>query len=505
MARFHKSRRYNSGNSIRTRSRVLTGGRRLGEPPPFYFYMNTREFRLFWIREIGVDRLEASLGAAVDAASLFPTLLAAAHPHGSSEEQETQRAIVRRLCDRILDFEGTAWPLELHLPYWQPPEWRNRFALLDSLQFVHHSGRIEARQPAGEWERHAGALVALGAPWRADLHFDFPCTTPLERLCVTRLFAAFELGPPPAGAKCTFRVGIDARRGEVLRRGPAEFAPNYFSVYVKLAQALQNMLRIWIPFFYFQDEARTRNAVLGRPVLGYGCSWPASGRRPTEFTYDTFDRESMALAARIGRPRMALAMRQVFTAARAMAPSDPTRPWAGYEPRRVKNALATLAQKVPFQRLLRNDDLVVSAFVDLALRIRAASSDRVRAEAAWNCVRRVQHALRHAVRDLDLSPIALVLVFECVAALDRALGGNLQIDVSAESILDGGEHLLHRKAGELRPPDHANRRTSRSPNLGIRRAKENHRATPAERREVGDAGIISDVERSSGDPIAESS
>jgi hypothetical protein len=79
---------------------------------------------------------------------------------------------------------------------------------------------------------------------------------------------------------------------------PVERSLNYKEAYAELSVAVQQALRLWIPFLYFRDLARYDTPATACPLIVYRCTLPFRSKARNEFAYDIMSSESVAVARR---------------------------------------------------------------------------------------------------------------------------------------------------------------------------------------------------------------
>jgi hypothetical protein len=261
---------------------------------------------------------------------------------------------------------------------------------------------------------------------------------------------------------------------------PPERDPLYFRTWQRTSVALQKALRQWIPDLYFRDITRFEDRDTAYQLIVYAASRPYYGQARTEFTFDMADPGALPAALRsIGHATQGVLM-PVEQRLRVGRRPDVAR---HYMPVWYQDILIAVKKKPKIlMRILADEARLINAVIDLGTSRDAASVSRFLRVAA--AVLRI--FLGEDMRQLIpmLLDVAAQVLTEILAERNRPPGG-------LDNLLDTGTFHDHHAPA------------ARRPDRRVRDEKDRNNRRPNGGSQVGDAGIVADINPGGGEPASE--
>jgi hypothetical protein len=438
-------------------------------------YANSEQVLFCWLRESAPGRLECDLGLPVErsdvalaALGLHPlqhppavapvklsqviaalssedafralpewarkSLSALLGPVHSDEQAAAAKAhcdIVLAAADRALSTAPASSCCELHLPYIARRGWPSRFEILDRASFRFAQGRVAPSSLAAPPDAHAynAVLLAAGAMSAAagvELRHSFTSNLPPSVLApLLDLAFGSHVQCTAAPGDATISQSLAPAALAAWRRAPGEKSPAYFPVHAAVSVALQNAFRRWIPLLWLNDPARWEDTGATQAILAYAASRPFPGRRRTDFTWDLLSPDWVYGAFRLARRGLNArlrSMRQAVLNAGKMSLAEE------YRPAHSKEILARVRkQKKAVRDIFAAEGEIVNHVLQFGVTLRTADSAFELAHEAPEFAAGLATRLRRVSKDVDLTPLATMVMMEAANALHAALGGENQL------------------------------------------------------------------------------
>lgn len=234
----------------------------------------------------------------------------------------------------------------------------------------------------------------------------------------------------PKGAimEATLSLSVPGSYASAWLTTPAEKEAAYFPAFSAMSVAVQQAMRRWLPWVYFEDLDRYGNLAAAMPLVVYQATLPCSGEPKDHFTYDFMDSGFPTLHRPSTEQRLAGELSRV-EALLIAAGKERT---AEYYERREAGAILQRVARFPHQyrSLLAADAFLVDALVTLAARGRAfrstAEKNPVRAvsllsQFAGRFVNAFHGRLRRLYGGEDFACFGPLLLLEATAALHNAV------------------------------------------------------------------------------------
>lgn len=301
--------------------------------------------------------------------------------------------------------------IELHLPFTDRRQWSSRLETLAEARIeTTPDGRLLAYTLWAEDERARqglarSAMQLCGAfilqPERRDAQCDL-CWTHQRRMGAVQ--ARLELAPLllaygfdeavrwlepllPEIEQIEAEMSLSAPGVMVAAwlDAPIERSADFRPVYTEMSAAVQQALRLWLPFAYFRDPARYDTLGTAYPLVVYRCTLPYRSKAGSDFAYDIMSAESVALARRSTGMALAAELARIEQLLLAAGKPQTAR---FYRPSRRDIVLASVERSPRlFHSLLVADAQFVDHLVRLGVR-------------AGGLRRAMQHEPQRAVREL---------------------------------------------------------------------------------------------------------
>jgi hypothetical protein len=438
---------------------------------------NTAQLLFCWLRETAPGHLECDLGLPLERADL-PLAMLGLHPSQQRAAttdaltlDQVARALSSKACFRALpewarkrlsvmfgpvssDEQAPAVqrhlehvvaaaehalavaPLnarvEVHMPYFSRRAWPDRFDILQRESFSLRDGRVlpsSTTDNSAELNSYNARLLAAGA-MRADatieLRHSFGCAIPAAA-AATLLAAAFG-SDAPSGSQWGEVTVSETLRNSALsawRRAPIEKSPAYFPAHAAVSVALQHAFRRWLAWLWLSDPARWENVDGTQAVLAYAASRPFPGRRRTDFTWDVLSPDWVYGAFRSSRRALTMKLRSVRQAMLCAGRRDLAEQ---YKPSLSKAILTRVRkQKKTVRNLFACEGEVVDHVLQFGLILRNAEDEFQLGHQAADFADGLATRLRRMSTEMDLTPLATMVMLQASNALHTALGGENQL------------------------------------------------------------------------------
>lgn len=264
--------------------------------------------------------------------------------------------------------------------------------------------------------------------------------------------------------------------GEPWATVPAERAAVYFRCWQRVSVALQNALREWIPEIYFRDESHFDDREEAYQVVAYAASQTFRGQARTEFTYDVADRATVEAALRNTGRRLQAVLAAIEPRLRQSGRLALSRRYAPVWYIDILRAVKKRNQRLI--ALLACEAKVIDAVIDLGTARDAAAVERFE---------RIANAALRNVAGVDCRELILRVIEES----SRVLKEQHRATRGRDGFIDG--RILN---------DH-HARTAGSPDCGIGGEKDRDDRCSDRGSQVANTGIVSDVDRSRGEPTGQ--
>ena len=438
---------------------------------------NTAQLLFCWIRETAPGHLECDLGTPIERAEL-PLAILGLHPRQqrcstgpavtlesvsrafsskqafdqlpdwarkrlrilfgslSSDEQAAaanqQLEVVLAAASRALASAPVNAKVEIHLPYISRRGWPNRFDILEAAMFQLCDGRVlpsTVTASVVELNSYNARLLAAGAmrpDAAAGLRHSFACA--LSAQVGAPLLAAVFGSDAPAGSpwgEVIVSQSLARTAMKAWRRAPIERSPAYFPVHAAVSVALQNAFRRWLTWLWLSDPAHWENVEATQAILAYAASKPFPGRRRTDFTWDLLSTEWIFGAFRSSQRGLTTKLRCMQ---QAMLNAGRTDLAEAYKPATAKAILTRVRkQRKSVRDFFAAEGEIVNHVLEFGLSLRNADSEFQLGHDAAEFAKGVDTRLRRMSNDMDLTPLATMVMVEATNALHTALGGENEL------------------------------------------------------------------------------
>ncbi|HCE01112.1 MAG TPA: hypothetical protein DER07_08730, partial [Armatimonadetes bacterium] len=116
-----------------------------------------------------------------------------------------------------------------------------------------------------------------------------PAVIQTPYLRVLEAYGLRDVALPSKPCTATLHLRLDGRCVEAWMNTPAPGSPEYLPEMSRLAGAVQQMARQWLPALYLaRIETYSRPSAV-HPLLAWSCSPPCSGPRKKDLSYDFMD------------------------------------------------------------------------------------------------------------------------------------------------------------------------------------------------------------------------
>jgi hypothetical protein len=259
---------------------------------------------------------------------------------------------------------------------------------------------------------------------------------------------------------------------------PGERDPNYFWTWQRVSLALQRWMRDRLAEDYFRDAGIFEDRAASYPVIVYQASRLCHGRPRTEFTYDLRDYPECYATLESAWKLTGRAIQAVLSRIeRRLCEAGMTELAHRYAPVWHQDVLVAVKKKPQsYVDLLVAESAVINATIDLGTERSAAAAHRFA---------RTAHLNLRKLYGMDLQVLGHSVLQEATRMLAQNQAG-------------GVEDLRDR-----RPLQNGNVRATGSPDAGIGGKEDGDDGRAHSGCEVGDAGVVTDVNAGAGDPAGQ--
>lgn len=274
------------------------------------------------------------------------------------------------------------------------------------------------------------------------------------------------------------QAATDALTDPHWNAAPGERDSNYFWTWQRVSLALQRWMRDGIARIYFEDLARYEDRPAAYPVIVYQASRLCHGRPRTEFTYDLRDYPECCTTLESAWKLTGRAIQAVLgRIERRLCDDGRTELAHRYAPVWHQDVLMAVKKKPQaYVDMLVAEAAVINAVIDLGTE---------RSEAMARRFARTAHLNLRKLYGMDLQPLGSSALAEASRVLAQNLAG-------------GVENLRDR-----RPLQNGNVRATGSPDAGIGGKEDGDDGRAHSGCQVGDPGVVADVNASGGDPASQ--
>ncbi|HEY3738815.1 MAG TPA: hypothetical protein VGL53_03175 [Bryobacteraceae bacterium] len=448
--------------------------------------MNTI-FHLNWLRESASSHLEADLGTSVRADQLEVAIVGLlpeqqpgrawgpvkfsdiAHPErlpqwarrrvtnffGADPSQQAL-TVVEGFCNRIRDNAWNVAETDLFLPYFNRREWSMRFSRFPEIGFTRtaHGLVAEGVQPYSIQEialRTAAAAFTRTQP-KSGIHFriDNPLIAPWRTLLLERY--GIEM---PADAPALESLTVDAPGSllEAWQNTPRERHCHYYSVFSRLALAVQNSLRRWTLAAFVVGADELANFEASGDVIVYAATRPHAEKKANDFSYDVLDAELMNFAFSRASRRLEPLLKTASDELLALGRHEDARQFVRRDVRLYAPRLADRARRRHRVRaMLVSEGVLIYSMIRFANRLKSFDTARSVTVAAEDLARDfVDRTRRLFFFAPNPEEFGTILFLEASNAIATAMGAEQSLDVACSTI-DGGHYRSLRKMAESPMP-----------------------------------------------------
>jgi hypothetical protein len=426
-------------------------------------------FILHWLREPALGVLQGGPPAEIGS---DPYRLAAAIGAAGDLPSETAEALARKLLSKAVDAADRRpepGAIEVQFPFLSRKNWKKRAEMAAGYEpHIDEDGRIIFESPEiSRLETDLRNALAAGLPGAAR-HFSFTFTdrrslTPLQAsVWLPILLAGYGFpeneiasvltGIPGESVEAALTLSLPGECGAAWLSAPDERDPNFFEIYVKMAKAVQSVLRRWLPYVLLRDAANYGDHSMGFPLIVYGATRPYRGRPRSTFTFDILNTELVDLFFRLAaRDLEAVAPRIAASLVSAGHPEIARL----YGHGRIKSIVESVQrQRRSVNNLLVADTILIEALVKLgcdgnAIGEAASKDPRQAVRASSNACDRLLRAWNPKLRRIygpeDFRPFGSLLLMEATRGLnpDARLHATAAIRTGAGTrvLVNGGQSL----------------------------------------------------------------
>ena len=283
------------------------------------------------------------------------------------------------------------------------------------------------------------------------------------------------------------RAAITTLSDPRWRGAPTERDPGYFRVWQRVSLALQRSLRAGVANVYFKDVASFEDRHAAYPVIVYQASRLCHGRPRTEFTYDLRDypecRTTLAASWKLTGRAIQAVLRHIEL---RLTEAGMTELAHLYAPVWHQDVLVAVMKKPkPYVDLLMAESAVINAVIDLGTE---------RSVEAANRFGKTVHLNLRKLYGADLQALGVVALEEAarVLSLSQSLSPSLSQSLSHAG---RGSDLLD--TGIL---EHDDMRATGSPHTRIAGEEDGDDGRTDGGGQMGDAGVVADVQARRSDP-----
>ena len=444
-------------------------------------------FNLNWIRESSNGNLHADLGTVVPANQLelaiiglmpeqqpgktwngvtFADLKApgqlpewarrAAHHFFSGEPKAHQLTLIEGFCNRIRD---KAWNVErsnLFLPYFGRRDWIERFSCLPEVGFDRQGTSVVALGMKPHSMREiamraaAGVFAKSGTAVPVTFESRLPLIDPWRNLLLDRY--GLEL---PAGAPALQRLTLESS-GEELGawpNTPRERHCHYYSVFSRLALAVQYSLRRWTLAAYALGVDELADFDNGGDILVYAAVRPHAEKRARDFSYDVLNGEMMETAFGRAARRLEPMLETAYGMLSAAGRQDDARHYLRKDLRLYAPRVAERARRRSrVRQMLVSEGVLIYSMMKFANRLKSLDSARAVMTAVDDLAGDFDERIRKMFYFLSKPEDFGTMVFlEASNAIHCAMGASQALRAHCQTV-DGEKYEAVRPMSECYAP-----------------------------------------------------
>lgn len=352
---------------------------------------------------------------------------------------------------------GRRLRLELHLPMMGRREWSSRLQAMSGLEVdCDEGGRLFSLQRGvtgtvagrNHYLFHLALGTALAAePVHSEGRYSLSwsdCRTlhPAQiRATLVPAIGGYGFGddlekwleaiPLDGGdIQVSLDVSIPCALAKAWLEAPRDNSPDYHRVYSRVSLAVQQVLRRWLPYCFFDDLRWYSRLGPALPLLVYQLSRPLVARPKADLTYDVWSDVSLQKLMRSASGRMGQTLSRL---GRLLAAPKMEQRAGYYAAKHARRVLASVSRSRNFLRsLLAAESILVNALVKFG-----CASDVVRSELARDrktaarllarlvddLTRTFQGRLRLLYAARDFQSLGTLLLLEATHSLHVAKGG----------------------------------------------------------------------------------
>jgi hypothetical protein len=350
--------------------------------------------------------------------------------------------------------------LEVHLPFLARNSWAERLSAVAQASIeTTLDGRLvvverSARVSRGEQDLARDAMHLCGAfitrpaerdtrfrltwsdTWRLNSHV---ARSDLASLLATYRFDAAlswlkEIVGEAEQIEAEMSLSLPGADAAAWLEAPVERSLNYKEAYAELSVAVQQALRLWIPFLYFRDLARYDTPATACPLIVYRCTLPFRSKARNEFAYDIMSSESVAIARRSTGMALAAELARIEQLLVAAGKAEQARL---YRSSRRETILAGV-ERAPrlFHSLLVADAVFIDHLIRFGVQAgglrRALEHEPQRAmrelvKSGEELVKNFQRRLRRLYGNEDFTGLGSLILVEATRGLNVGLRGQARL------------------------------------------------------------------------------
>jgi hypothetical protein len=281
--------------------------------------------------------------------------------------------------------------LELHLPFLAQREWSERVEALAQMAVeVDGEGRLVAYKVGAEdriaQKNFYQSVLALAGGVRRGtsssepsftLSFEHTRRFPAKGASglLMPILAAYGFdrailnwiegieSSDAAPLDVTLTLTLPGSSTSAWREAPSEGAPGAFSTYCRMSVAVQQAMRRWLPYVYFEDLDRYGALATALPLVVYLASKPFTGGLRTDFTYDPLAENDMVQFFRSAEKSLRKELSLIHQALMLTGRNKIAR---FYHPSQAATILQSVRRRPALVRaLLFSDGLLVNTLVNM--------------------------------------------------------------------------------------------------------------------------------------------
>lgn len=361
-------------------------------------------------------------------------------PMATGEMRDTARGnarILESVARKILAAVPSVSGCEVHLPYIDRRAWRQRFEILDHLEFVFHNGRVIPndlldRARFAEYQAQLLAVSSVSSAMAAELTFAHsqPVVAALSNQLLPIPVKLKAPAPGPANVEVRLNLAPSAPRA--WNSAPREKDGSYFAVHAAVSIAIQAALRRWLAWHWLTNLANYEDTLGTYTVLAYLSSRPFPGRRRTDFTYDTLTTDWMPFAFRFARRPLKALLKSIRTAMLAAGRRDLAQT---FHQRNAKTILERIRkQRKAIRAVITAEGAIVNYILKFGLELQGETDPIRAAHVAPEFVEGLVVRLRKLFQEQDLTAFAPMLLLEATDAISISQGAEPALTAAASIV-----------------------------------------------------------------------